>query len=152
MTRKLVLVLETVRDGKRSREEYDPRSLLSPGALSRGATRRTLPRICVSNDEEADEWGRIMIERFNETLAPGELPRTFKSSRLERIQGRDDHRLYIDDGSQWPDARTVDPLSVNDVAAVFTAYRALCMHAGGAERSVRKIRLLRRAHKLSREA
>lgn len=57
------------------------------------------------------------------------------------------HRLFLEDGTLWPDARSVDPLNVNDVAAVFSAYKALCMHAWGANRSVAKIRMLRRAHR-----
>lgn len=84
------MLILTVRmpSGKEVEEKHDPRHLVDPRALSRGSTRR-MDRVSVKTNMEAAEWGRALIERFNDTRVAGEGAREFVSVRFESVPNAD---------------------------------------------------------------
>jgi hypothetical protein len=77
--RKLILRFKYVLTGKESAEDYDASNVIHPQYFGR---RRNKKMISVKTRDDAEAWGRAVIEWFNSTCRPGESRRELLSVKL----------------------------------------------------------------------
>lgn len=80
---KLVLKVRNLKNGNEWTEDYDSDDLPDPDHLSR---RRCGGRVTAETPEQATEWGKTLVARFNDTDAPGEARREMISAELVPVE------------------------------------------------------------------
>jgi hypothetical protein len=61
-------------------------------------------RMMALTQEAAEEWGRLILQWFNNTLRPGDTARTFVSATLDRTAVKDESVSVVDDSPKLIDS------------------------------------------------
>lgn len=77
--RKLILRIKNTQTGRELQEDYDADNLTAPSSLGR---RRYKEKISAQTQDEAEAYGKAVVDWFNSTCRPGESTRELLAVEL----------------------------------------------------------------------